>query len=193
MFINQDASPATLTTKASGCAICTPIEAGKPYPIVPNPPDVIHWFGFSKPKYCAAHIWCWPTSVQIKRSLRCLVSSSKRASACCGLIVLPFCSNFRQFTFCQSSISAHHFCRPLAFTLRPRDFQILSISSKTWPTSPMMGISTWITLLIEDGSISICAFFDFGLNASRRPVIRSSKRAPMLIIRSQSCMAKFAS
>jgi len=30
MFINQDASPATLMTKASGWAICTPIEAGRP-------------------------------------------------------------------------------------------------------------------------------------------------------------------
>ena len=30
MFMSQEASPATLMTSASGCASCTPIEAGKP-------------------------------------------------------------------------------------------------------------------------------------------------------------------
>jgi hypothetical protein len=30
MFISHDASPATLITSASGCAICTPMEAGTP-------------------------------------------------------------------------------------------------------------------------------------------------------------------
>ena len=31
----------------------------------PSPPEVSHLFGSSNPKYCAAHIWCWPTSVEI--------------------------------------------------------------------------------------------------------------------------------
>ena len=63
MFIMIDASPAMSTTSASGWAICTPIAAGRPYPMVPSPPDVSQWLGFSKPKCWAAHIWCWPTSV----------------------------------------------------------------------------------------------------------------------------------
>ena len=33
--------------------------------MVPRPPEVIQRFGSSKPMYCAAHIWCWPTSVQM--------------------------------------------------------------------------------------------------------------------------------
>ena len=41
-------------------------------------------------------------------------------------------------------------------------------------------MSTWI-------------FFEPGENASSRPVMRSSKRAPMQIIRSQSCIAQLAS
>ena len=41
--------------------------------------------------------------------------------------------------------------------------------------------------------MSMWIFLDFGEKASRRPVMRSSKRAPTQIIRSQSCMALFAS
>ena len=41
-------------------------------------------------------------------------------------------------------------------------------------------MSTWI-------------FFEFGEKAASRPVTRSSKRAPMLIIRSQSCIARLDS
>jgi hypothetical protein len=31
--------------------------------MVPSPPEVIQRFGSSNLKNCAAHIWCWPTSV----------------------------------------------------------------------------------------------------------------------------------
>ena len=48
-------------------------------------------------------------------------------------------------------------------------------------------------LLIEDGSTSMWIFFEPGENASVRPVMRSSKRAPMQTIRSQSCIAMLAS
>ena len=41
-------------------------------------------------------------------------------------------------------------------------------------------MSTWI-------------FFEPGAKAASRPVTRSSKRAPMLIMRSQSCIAQLAS
>ena len=50
-----------------------------------------------------------------------------------------------------------------------------------------------ITLLIDEGSMSICALVDLGLKLSMTPVIRSSNRAPMLIIKSQSCIAILAS
>ncbi len=41
--------------------------------------------------------------------------------------------------------------------------------------------------------MSTCIFFDPGEKASIRPVMRSSKRAPMQIIRSQSCIDQLAS
>jgi len=51
-------------------------------------------------------------------------------------------------------------------------------SPSTLAASPMIGISTRMFLLIEDGSISMWIFFEPGENASIRPVMRSSKRAP---------------
>ena len=41
--------------------------------------------------------------------------------------------------------------------------------------------------------MSIWIFFEPGEKALTRPVMRSSKRAPIATIRSQSCMAWFAS
>ncbi len=41
--------------------------------------------------------------------------------------------------------------------------------------------------------MSMWIFFEVGAKASRRPVTRSSNRAPMAIMTSQSCMALFAS
>ena len=57
----------------------------------------------------------------------------------------------------------------------------------------MIGTSVWTFLLIDDGSMSMWIFFEFGENAVSRPVMRSSKRAPMQIITSQSCIAILAS
>ena len=57
----------------------------------------------------------------------------------------------------------------------------------------MIGTSTRMTLLIDEGSMSICTFFDFGEKSVIRPVMRSSKRAPMFTIRSQPCIARLAS
>ena len=57
----------------------------------------------------------------------------------------------------------------------------------------MIGTSTWTFLLIDDGSMSTWILVEPGEKASSRPVMRSSKRAPMQIIRSQSCIAQLAS
>ena len=48
----------------SGHATAAPIAAGRPKPIVPRPPELIQVRGSVKWKYCADHIWCWPTSEQ---------------------------------------------------------------------------------------------------------------------------------
>ena len=68
-----------------------------------------------------------------------------------------------------------------------------SRSPITLAASPMIGTSTRMFLLIEDGSMSMWIFFEPGENASMRPVMRSSKRAPMHSITSQSCIAMLAS
>ena len=39
------------------------MAAGSPKPIVPMLPDVRKVRGATKSRYCAAHIWCWPTPV----------------------------------------------------------------------------------------------------------------------------------
>ena len=57
----------------------------------------------------------------------------------------------------------------------------------------MMGTSTLTFLLIEEGSMSMWIFLERGENWSVRPVMRSSKRAPMHTMTSQSCMARLAS
>ena len=56
-------SPQIAQTVSCGRANCAPIAAGTSKPIVPRPPEVTNEFGLSIQKYCAAHIWCWPTPV----------------------------------------------------------------------------------------------------------------------------------
>jgi hypothetical protein len=68
MFMRTEASPSMSITSRSGLANCAPMAAGKPNPIVPMEPEVSHWRGLLKSKYCAAHIWCWPTPVEMMAS-----------------------------------------------------------------------------------------------------------------------------
>jgi len=63
MFIWSEPSPAMPMTVFFGKAICAPMAAGKPKPIVPSPPEVRKVRGLSYLKNCAAHIWFCPTSV----------------------------------------------------------------------------------------------------------------------------------
>ncbi len=56
-------SPTTTHTSFSGQANLAPMAAGRAKPMVPRPPEVMSERGLSWWKYCASHIWCWPTSV----------------------------------------------------------------------------------------------------------------------------------
>ena len=69
---------------SSGSRPSAPIAAGRPKPIVPRPPELIHWRGRVKWKYCAAHIWCWPTSETTIASPP--VASYSAWTMYCGLI-----------------------------------------------------------------------------------------------------------
>ena len=58
--------------------------------------------------------------------------------------------------------------------------------------SPTTGMSTLMLLLIDVGSMSTWMILAPGANASIRPVMRSSNRAPTAMIRSESITAQFA-
>ena len=70
-----------------------------------------------------------------------------------------------------------------------RLFHRSSMARSTRVQSPITGTSTRTVLLMDVGSMSTWILREFGEKASSRPVMRSSKRAPMLIITSQSCIA----
>src|SRR4029077_12357829 len=55
-------SPVTHATVAPGLAICAPIAAGSPKPMVPRTPEVIQRRGSANMFNGAAHIWCYPRS-----------------------------------------------------------------------------------------------------------------------------------
>ena len=183
------ASPVTQHTKESGLAIWTPIADGRPNPMAPKPPELIHLLGYLYLYSWAAHIWCCPTSEVINASP--LVTSYNLSTTNCGLIILSSCLYENEFFFLHVSISFHHnsmFGCSSLFSL------ILFIKRlNTFFTSPITERSTRIFLEIEDGSISIWIFLEFGLNISNLPVILSSNLAPIAIIKSQSCIAIFAS
>ena len=49
MFMISEPSPARQTTLSSGQATLAPMALGRPKPIVPRPPELIHWRGRVKP------------------------------------------------------------------------------------------------------------------------------------------------
>ena len=69
------------TTEVMG-KLAAEFAAGQPKPIVPAPPLEIQWRLLRARQNCAAHIWCWPTSVVMIAS-PCVIASS-RSSTCCA-------------------------------------------------------------------------------------------------------------
>ena len=63
LFIWNEPSPAMHTTCAPGRPNAAPMAAGNPNPMVPRPPEEMKERPSSRSMNCAAHIWCWPTSV----------------------------------------------------------------------------------------------------------------------------------
>ena len=54
-------SPSIATTGASPTPTLAPMAAGTAKPIVPSPPELIHWRGRDHGISWLVHIWCWPT------------------------------------------------------------------------------------------------------------------------------------
>ena len=165
--------------------------------MVPRPPEVIQRFGCSKPKCCAAHIWCWPTSVVMNTSFDCArVSSCRRRIAYCGLMIAPFCMSWvkRRLSLPRhSSICRHQAASAARSGTAASACHAAASSAIARPASPMIATSTGTVLLMLDGSISIWIFRAPGQNAFSRPVTRSSNRAPIASSTSASCIARLAS
>ena len=99
-------SPTMENTSLSGRANCAPMAAGRPKPMEPRPPELIHSRGELKRMNCAAHIWCWPTSeVTMARPPE---SRSISRITCCGLISLVDTSGVSGCSAFHSRICRHH-------------------------------------------------------------------------------------
>ena len=166
--------------------------------MVPSPPEVIQWFGCSNLKCCAAHIWCWPTSVVMKMScftarvslvqpLDRVLRLDDRTRAVMSWV------NFRLSFARHTSICRHHVVSAWLSTSVVSACHAASSAASARPASAMIGTSTGTFLLIEDGSMSMWILRDPWLNAFSRPVTRSSNRAPTASSTSQPCIARFAS
>jgi hypothetical protein len=186
-------SPTSAITSLSGFAICAPIAAGTLNPIEPSPPEVSHRRGWLKRMNCAAHIWCWPTSVVTMASPLEIRSTSN--ITCCGLISFTESAGLSGCSSFQVRICRHQARRP---SLLRADISG-AISSSTFTTlrstrlaSPTMGRSGARFLPISAGSMSMWITLACGAKAASRPVTRSSKRTPTAISRSAAVIAMFA-
>ena len=160
--------------------ILAPIAAGKPYPIVPKPPEVNICFCSSSAINCVVHNWFCPTSVTITALVKILLID-------CIIIwgVKPMffiasgCFSF-QLLICDSQLER---CNGRAFF---RNMSIACFASAT------MGTSAATVREIAAASISIWIIVASGANSSVFPVIRSLNLAPMENKTSQWLMAELA-
>src|ERR1700691_2442596 len=102
-------SPTIEKTNLSGRANCAPMADGRPKPIDPKPPELIHKRGELKRINCAAHIWCWPTS-EVTMALPPDRRSISRIT-CCGLISLVETSGVSGCSAFQSRTCFHQVAR----------------------------------------------------------------------------------
>ena len=151
-----------------------------------QPPDVIQRFGSWKWKNCAApHLVLADFGGDVDVAV--VGELVEPLMAYCGLMTsfeFRSCATFPRAT-CRSAPTSPS--SAFGSGLAPPRHNVV-MSSSTWPQSPTMPTSALTFLLIEDASISTWILCELGGNASSRPVMRSSKRAPMQIITSQSCI-----
>ena len=158
--------------------------------MVPAPPEVSQRRGASKPRYCAAHIWCWPTSVETIAFLPARRPARVDIS-CCGTIAASCAAKSRQRSARQASMVRHQSLSKAGSARRPT--RRSSRPRSTAPQSPRRPTSAATTLPIERGSMSMWTICAPGQKSASRPVTRSSKRAPTHTTRSAPCIARFAS
>ena len=167
-FIWNPPSPETLTTGISGRPSAAPMAAGRPYPIVPRPPEVSSLLLPRSCKNCVVHIWFCPTSVVTMASGNCALIPSMMS---CG-VKSPsrgIAMGFSARSACKRSAQPSA-C--LGGTAISENFSIASFASAT------MGTSTTILREMDAASISMCTIRALGANWDNFPVTRSSKRAP---------------
>ena len=173
-----------LITWRFGQATCAPIAAGRPKPIAPKPDEDSQLLGFSKSKNCAAHIWCCPTPTEKIASLseRLLIWWTTHWGTICPFMLSKDKGNsFFHALICFIQGLMSFFCSTYLSKIFSACF-----------TSPWIGTSTTIFLLISVGSISIWINFAFLQNSHSLPVTLSSKRTPIAITRSAWLIAILA-
>jgi hypothetical protein len=189
MFIWIEASPAMSITRLvrvahlradrGGQAIAHGAKAARGEPLV----------RLEEMKYCAAHIWCWPTSVAMI-GLRSFVSSNSRSH---GKLRHD---RGRAGRIGQALARAPAVDPRLPFgqVLRPALLPQASINCSS--TAAAIADDRQVDLhdLVDRGAVDIDVdLLELGENASSRPVTRSSNRAPMQMIRSAWFIAMLAS
>ena len=150
--------------------------------MVPAPPEDIQCRFLVVRQNCAAHIWCWPTSVVMMQSRP--PSLSRRSSTCCARRP-PFLAYFSGYDLRQVAICFSHSPESHLSTSGSR-------SSITRRASPSRLTSGRTILLNSAGSMSMWILAASGQNSDSLPVMRSSQRAPMAMIRSQWVTALLA-
>ena len=187
MFIWNEPSPVSSTLGIVGSLpTAAPMAAGRPKPIVPRPPELIQRRGLEKWKYCAAHIWCWPTSeARMQSPPRRLVERLDEVLRL-DLVVRRVVVAQRVLGLPRSSRSHQPASR--AGSGPTARYSLIS-RARTFLASPTIGMWAGTFLEISAGSMSMCTNFARGANSASLPVMRSSKRAPTATIRSASSIA----
>ena len=106
-FMPKLPSPVTRITRSPE-PICAPMAAPRPKPIVPSPPLETNLRRRWNAQYCAAHIWCCPTSVatiapsSLTRLMISMAWRGRRCSASSGGSCAASCARSSERRFAQS-------------------------------------------------------------------------------------------
>ena len=185
-------------TVLSGLATCAPIAEGSPKPIVPSDPDVTIERGSVHRMNWHAIIWWFPTPV-LTTSFSC-TGLSPWYSASITLCVLSLPSGAGVY---EKGYDSFRSWQCATHSLRSADAAVDgSIIGSSCCSAPLQSPGTAIDGLMTRpnwvGSMSkwtkppvpsSCAFLANGAYLPRMPVVRSSKREPTAMIRSDAWIA----
>mmetsp|Transcript_14509 Transcript_14509/g.31428 ORF Transcript_14509/g.31428 Transcript_14509/m.31428 type:complete len:232 (-) Transcript_14509:996-1691(-) len=189
----NDESPSMSSTVRSGQAICAPMAAGRPKPMVPSEPEETIDLGVVQRRNWQAIIWWLPTPVETQSLSR--VSWKPVLSASITDCVLSWPSGAGVYEKGKSFLScvqrALHSGRAwrstMGSSMRSDSLQSPATATVGLTTRPNCEVS--MSKWTSPPRPSSCASRASGAYLLSTPVVRSSKREPMATIRSDSWMA----